>query len=512
MKKLRLFTIFLCLMFLLQSAVVPVFAETEPQDTTVPETLDATQPAPDDPTIPVTDEELPDYSGADASIVGGSRTIEAMSSLQGGQRILNTAKSAILYEMNSDTIVYSWLPDERVAPGGLAKLMTCLLALENTDIEEVITVDASVFSDIDYISNAAYTYRFHSMALLDGEEIRIKDLIYGMIVWNANDAAAVLANHIAGSTSAFVDMMNERAKSIGCRDTQFVNPHGIDAEGQYTTARDIARILKDANRHEAFRKVLSSDFWDVNETNMSAYRGFMYGDNYMCGMLISDLYYEDRVVGGKVAENADGQRSFACIAEEGDLTYAIVVLETTPKMDEGEVAVGGNMEFVETQQLVDIAFEGYEIKQVLRPGQITSRFKVNNGANDVAAGPDREIVTLLPTGLKLDDLTLRYQKTSGSLDAPVEKGKKIDTMTVWLGNVCVAQADLITMNGSEVAQTTVGNAPMGSGGGSGVGLTIFLVIVGLIVAFAAVLYIIKFVRTGMLRRRSRRRRESRRRT
>lgn len=510
MKKLRLISWILCVALLLQGLSFAVCAETEgTEETTAADTTSAAGTV--DVTAPTTSEELPDYTGQDASIAGGSRTIEAMSSLQGSQRILNTARSAMLYEINSDTVVYSWNPDEVVVPYALVKLMTCLVAMEHCDWEEIVTVDQATLDTIDYVSNAGEDYTYHSMYLVAGEEIRVKDLLYGIIVWNANDAAAVLAQYVAGSQGAFVQMMNEKAAELGCTNTYFADVHGLDTDEQHTTARDIVRILKEVSKNEDLLKIMCEDFWDVSETNMSEYRGFMYSDNYMCGMWISDLYYDYRVSGGKVSESADGLRSFACIAQSGDLCYAIVVLETTPKREDGDIAVGGQNEFVETQQLIDIAFEGYNVKQILRKGQITTRFTVNNGSNDVVAGPDREIVTLLPTGINLDDLTLRYEKTNGVMDAPVEEGQLIDTITVWYGNVCVAQAGLVTMNSAGVSLSANADADH-SGDGIGVGLTIFLVIVGLIVGAAAVLYIIRFVRIGMVRKRRRHRRKNRRRS
>ena len=120
-----------------------------------------------------------------------------------------------------------------------------------------------------------------------------------------------------------------------------------------------------------------------------------------------------------------------------------------------------------------------------------------------------EVITLLPNGIKLDDLTLRYLDTNGVLDAPVKSGELIDTMQVWYGNVCVAQTGLVTMNNSQLVIRE--GLEQEKGDGIGFGLTVFLVIVGLIVGAAAVLYIIRFVNTGIAKSRRRRRRVNRRR-
>lgn len=505
MRKTRLLSLLLIGLLVMQCCLTPVFAdETEPTGTT--EETEA-------PTVtaPPTSEDVPSFAGQDASIVGGSRTIEAMSSLQGNQRILNTARSAMLYEINSDSIVYSWNPDERMAPYALNKIVTCLVAMEHCQMDEIVTVHNESIDLVPDSDENPQNYTYHCMYLVSGEEIRLKDLLYGVIVWNANDAAEAIATYAGGTRSAFIEQMNAFAERIGCKDTHFTDPTGLDFNGQYTTARDMARILREASKNEDFIKIFGETFWDVSETNAHPYRSFMYSENYMSGMYISDHYYEARVIGGKVAVTPGGLRSFVCLARDGDLCYAVVVLETTPKMEAGEVSATGNNEFVEAQQLIDIGFEGYESKQILKPGQITSYFSVPNGTNDVVAGPDREIVTLLPAGLDLDHLTLRYQKTNGVLTAPVKAGELIDILTVWYGNVCIAQANLITKNGSEVSEKAQLAAQDTSGDGMGAGMTVFLVIVGLLVAAAATLYVLRALRIRRMRRYRRIRKSNRRR-
>lgn len=505
MRKTRLLCLLLIGLLVMQYCLMPVFAdETDPTATTE-ETEAPTA------TVPATSEDLPSFAGQDASVMGGSRTIEAMSSLQGSQRILNTARSAILYEINSDSIVYSWNPDERMPPYGLNMIVTCLIAMEQCQWDEIVTVNSEIFDFLPELDDSSMDYTYHGIFLISGEEIRLKDLLYSAIVWNANDAAEAIADYVAGSRSAFVEQMNDFAQRIGCKDTLFTDPTGLDFNGQYTTARDMARILREASKNEDFIRVFGETFWDIAETNAYPYRAFMYSDNYMSGMYISDHYYDYRVIGGKVTDTPGGLRSFASLARDGDLCYAIVVLETTPKMEGGEVSVTGNNEFIETQQLVDIGFEGYESKQILKPGQITSYFSVPNGTNDVVAGPDREIVTLLPEGLTLDNLTLRYQKTNGVLTAPVKAGELIDILTVWYGNVCIAQANLITKNGSEVSEKAQLATQDTSDDGMGAGMTVFLVIVGLLVAAAATLYILRALRIRRMRRYRRIRKRNRRR-
>lgn len=505
MKKNQLICLLLCLALSVQLFIIPVSA-TEVTESTPETTEDPQVQLPVTVTEPVP---LSTFAGQDASIAGGSRTIEAKSSLQGNQQILQTAQAAMLYEINSDSVVYSWNPDLVVEPYGLAKIMTALLVLEKVeDWEEIVTIQSAWFDSIDYVSNADFIYMDHTLDLRDGEEVRVKDLLYGIIIWNANDAALALANYVSGSVSAFVDEMNKRAKELGCTNTNFTNPHGLEDENMYTTARDMVRIVMEASKHEEYLNMASTGMYYMEETNMAPARYYMYNDNYMIDMFIFEIYYNYLVSGGKAGESSfTGLRNFTCTAELDDLSYVCVIMNAKPDRDEsGEIKYEGYQDQIEAEQLLDIGFEGYELKQVIQEGQITSHFKVNNGSNDVVAAPDRSVKTLLPSNIDLDDLTLRYEKTNGVLDAPVEKGTVIDTMTVWYGGVCVAQADLVTMNSAKVSTAASGEG-MDQGDGIGLGLTIFLVILALIIGAAAALYIMRYI--NIRRARSRRRRRSR---
>ena len=128
--------------------------------------------------------------------------------------------------------VYEQDADERVYPASLTKIMTCLIALENGNLSDVITIDEAALAGLDQDSSV--------VGLQVGEQITLENLLYCMMVHSGNDAANAVAEYIAGSTADFVRMMNERAYALGCKDTHFNNPHGLHDESHYTTARDLA--------------------------------------------------------------------------------------------------------------------------------------------------------------------------------------------------------------------------------------------------------------------------------
>ena len=137
------------------------------------------------------------------------------------------AKAALLIDLNTGRTVYEQDADERVYPASLTKIMTCLIALENGNLSDVITIDEAALAGLDQDSSV--------VGLQVGEQITLEDLLYCMMVHSGNDAANAVAEYIAGSTADFVRMMNERAYALGCKDTHFNNPHGLHDESHYTT-------------------------------------------------------------------------------------------------------------------------------------------------------------------------------------------------------------------------------------------------------------------------------------
>ena len=132
------------------------------------------------------------------------------------------AKAAILIDMNTGRTVYEKNIDERIYPASLTKIMTCLLALENGNLSDIVTIDEGAFAGLDGNSSTA--------GLQVGEQLTFNDLLYCLMISSGNEAANAVAEHIAGSIPDFVRMMNERAYELGCTGTHFANPHGLHDE------------------------------------------------------------------------------------------------------------------------------------------------------------------------------------------------------------------------------------------------------------------------------------------
>ncbi len=158
-----------------------------------------------------------------------------------------SAKSAVLIEADGGDVIFEKNADEKLPMASTTKIMTAVVALENCDAEKTVTV-----------SPDAVGVEGSSVYLEAGEKILMRDLLYAMMLESANDAASAIAIDAAGSIEAFAELMNEKAESLGLSDTHFTNPHGLDDEEHYTSARDLARLTAYALKNPDFRRIVST--------------------------------------------------------------------------------------------------------------------------------------------------------------------------------------------------------------------------------------------------------------
>lgn len=486
MKKSRLVCLFLAVMLVTQGMLFPV-AATEPETTAPPQTMG---PAVD----------LPGMTGTDSSVTNGCHSLDAEKPLLGTSDRMEYSQSAILYEVQSDTLMYAWNPDARMSPASLVKIMTALLALEKGNLNDFVTVTPGAIQGIPEDAM--------SVELVAGEVMTLDQLMYCLLVASANDAAAVIAEHIAGSQAAFVEMMNQRAAELGCTGTNFVNPHGLSAADQYTTARDMAKILKEALNQEQFMTYFGTATYTLSATNKYSERNFT-TTNYM--MLNNKADYDYRVTGGRTGANSSTDRVFAATAQRNGLMYMTVILGADSDYEEDDYSIKTNGSFYDTRQLLDMGFDGYTVTEVLHAGQAIAQYPVINGQNAVVAGVDQSCTTVLPQGIAAEDLTWRYASDNIQLNAPVKLGQQLTYIQVWYGSVCVGQSSLSALNKVSVVQTP-DEQDKDPAGGLEFGLTILWVLLGIIGGIVVVNFLLKAIRRSVHQSRVKKRRRNRRRS
>ncbi len=166
--------------------------------------------------------------------------------------IAQSAESAILMDAATGTVLYEKNADQRALIASTTKIMTALVALESAKLDDTLEVPAE-----------AAGVEGSSMFLMAGQQVTVSDLLYGLMLKSGNDAAAALAIHCAGSVEAFAERMNRKAAALGMHGTSFSNPHGLNAEGHYSTARDMALLTRAALQNDMLSRIVSSKYAKV---------------------------------------------------------------------------------------------------------------------------------------------------------------------------------------------------------------------------------------------------------
>lgn len=497
MKKFRLLCLILCMVLVFQCTLAPVAASEATEDPAATETTptqDATEPYVEPPAV--------EYGGA--SVTNGCRTINGMTPLAGSDRILKSAQAAFIYEINTQTIVYAYNPDLHMYPGSLAKILTALIAIEQGDLNEVVTFSTRWNSTLPARSIVA--------ELKEGEEVTLEALVYWVLLASANDAALNIAGHIAGTQEAFVEMMNQKAAELGCTDSHFTNAHGLDDPEQYTTARDIVKIVLAATQNETFKKAFGSKGFTVPPTNRTEKERIIETDNHLIYELYLPQFNVSSVTGGKTSATAGGGSSLVCTAEAKDMNIVCLVMGAEREYnDRGLADYYGNFE--EIMELLDFCFNEFKISRVLYPDMALDQFPVLGGECDVVAQPDISVNSVLPIDCQMKNLIFRYSVDNSS--APIAQGEKLGSVTVWYRTSCVTESEIFAMNPVRSAVNSgVTIHSLASRDDSNVaGILKFLGLTLLVVVILLCGYLaINWARRTAARNRRRRRRASRRRS
>src|SRR5690554_2691538 len=180
-----------------------------------------------------------------------------------------TGQSAILIDATTGEILYEYNSHVLHYPASTTKIMTGILALENLDLSD--------YADIDEEASFTGGSRIY---LLEGEEITVEELLYALFLESANDAAVALAKKISGTVESFARLMNRKAKELGAKNTNFVNPHGLHEDEHVSTAYDLALIARYAMENQLFRDFVSTYQYTIEETNLQETR-YLYNTNRM---------------------------------------------------------------------------------------------------------------------------------------------------------------------------------------------------------------------------------------
>ena len=330
--------------------------------------------------------------------------------------------SVILMEESTGTILYEKNMDEAHYPASITKIMTTLLALENGNLSDMVT-----FSD-DAINNTEGS----GIARDYGEQMTLEQCLYGVMLESANECAYAVAEHVGGTVENFVDMMNAKAKELGCTNTHFANPHGLQDENHYTTAHDMALIAQAAYQNETFRIIIGTKMYTIPPTNKHAEETVLRNHHDMLCTYhnANRKYLYPYCVGGKTGYTATANSTLVTYAEKDGMTLICVVMNTQSPN-----------QFIDTVNLFDYAFDNFQVLNVAENDtNYSAETTVDNGnLNNIApfVELDKDAVIVLPK-------TAEFSDTSSSVEYNDSDPEIAGSITYTYAGRNVGKADIKT--------------------------------------------------------------------
>lgn len=331
--------------------------------------------------------------------------------------LLKNAKSGLLMEVSTGTIIYEKNIYERVSVASMTKMMGMILVMEALE-DGKIRLDEKV-----KVSKNASSMGGSQIWLAEGEEMLVSDLIKGVMMASANDGIVCLAERLGGTESKFVAMMNEKARSLGLKNTNFVNPTGLDEKNHYSSAYDMAIIAKELIKHEEIfkytsiyedylRKGSSNEYWLVNTNKLiKTYNG---ADGLKTGMTDNAGYCM------AVTAKKNGMRLLAIVLGEEN----------------------GKVRNQETAELLDYGFNLYELETIKRKDEVLGNINIDKAnSNNIEIIASRDVTVLKKKGE--DKKNYKSDLRLNNLKLPINKGDEAGTLIILddLGN----QIDKVTI-------------------------------------------------------------------
>ncbi len=251
------------------------------------------------------------------------------------------AESAIVMEASTGLILYEKNIHTKHYPASITKIMTSLLAVENSTPGEIVTFSHDSVYKVEADSSRLW--------IEVGEQLTMQQSLYSILLESANDVAYATAEHIGGgSLDNFIQMMNNRAKEIGATNTNFMNPHGLHDDNHYTTSYDMALITREAMKNDSFRKIFAARTSQIPPTNKQTETRYL--RNHHRFILKQDYFYSD-CIGGKTGYTSKSKFTLVTVAKRGDLELITVIMRDDTSQHQ----------YTDTQKLLDFCFDNFSI-------------------------------------------------------------------------------------------------------------------------------------------------------
>ena len=330
--------------------------------------------------------------------------------------LVPNAKSTILIEESTGKILYEKNSDEKRAPASMTKVMSMLLIMEALDNKQI-----SLNDEVTISQNAA-DMGGSQLFLQPNQTAKVEDLLKGIAVASGNDAVVAMAEKIAGSEEKFVDMMNKKAKKLGLKNTQFKNPHGLDEEGHYTSAHDMAIMAKELIKHKNILNYTS--IYEEYLTKSDGTKLWMVNTNKL-------VKFYKGVDGLKTGFTQTAGYCLTATAMKNNTRLISVVM--------GEDTSANRS--TDTVNLLNYGFNSYKVNTIIKKEKNIAKVKVNKGKEDKVYIRTKENVNEL---LNVNEKAKKYILVPEvkNITAPVKVGEKVGILKIKYQNKVVKEVDL----------------------------------------------------------------------
>ncbi|MCQ4021858.1 MULTISPECIES: D-alanyl-D-alanine carboxypeptidase family protein [unclassified Ruminococcus] len=362
-----------------------------------------------------------------------------------------------LVNLDTDTTIFQKDADKKCYPASTTKIMTYVIVTEKVkDLENtMVTIKQSVLDQLEGTDSSV-----SGLAEYVDEKISVLELLYCMMVPSGNDAALVLADYISdGNVPEFVKLMNQKAKELGCDNTNFVNPHGLHDENHYTTARDMFKIAEYAITTPRFTDITNTVTYhlslDEDDENPIITTNYMINENSE-----GDYYYE-YAKGIKTGTTDEAGYCLVSSAVQDGVAYMCVAMHSPCYDDNGDYRDNGAM--LDSKALYEWAFSNMELQQVVAEQTPVCEVKINYAMDKdtLMLVPQYAYSTMLPIDKSKDDIVIKSDVPE-VIDTPVSKGTVVGTATIYYKDQELTKINLVaseTIEKSELvyAMTVIKN-------------------------------------------------------
>ena len=351
----------------------------------------------------------------------------------------------LLVSTDNDEVIFAKNANKQSAPASLTKVITAIVVLENcTNLETVITVPESCIRELDGTGSSMG-------GIQPGEQLSVYNLLCYLMLVSANEAATTLADYVSGGDRAkFITMMNEVAERLGCTNSHFENPHGLDHDNQYVTATDMAKFITHAMSFPAFEEIVGRTSYVLPETNMQQSRT-IHSSNYMLNSAYKD-YYCKYVKGGKTGSTSNAGRCFVAYASKDGYNYVAVALDS-PFGDVDNDGVNENGAFLDCKEMLEWTFKNIELVAIADTTRVVGEIPVKyaKAVDYITLSPAETVYSLVPKGTDSGSLLVELVDAPDSINAPVKKGEIICKGRVMYAGEAIKEIDLVANTDAKIS-------------------------------------------------------------